>query len=372
MKSKSVFYGILLAGILAGVVGSTAISVCTWKEVKGFHEETNARIEKELEEKLAEKEVKEDDVTIAEQYVIRSTSAISDAYKTGDSSALDDKQKETLALASEVLGEVIRDGMSEFDKEKAVYDWMCKTLSQDKGLLTVIPSTGADSDNPYGVLKFHNAVCVGYATTFRLLMQMLDIDCKVIHNTEKYHSWNLVRIEGDWYHVDVYGDVSNGNYAHFNVTDTMRASEQSWDRAFFPSASSMKANLTYREKKIAKDFYEIPKCLKEAFEEKRSSVMILVEKEPTEEQAQSVQNLLSSIDERLISNTPKGFPSYLSTWSWFKDEVSGNYIFTVYMGEYNEENKEKSNPEETEKLFQTANEIFQGVTGFEGLVYIAP
>ena len=41
-------------------------------------------------------------------------------------------------------------------------------------------------------------------------MQMLDIPCMVVHNTERYHSWNLVQIEGNWYHVDIYSDQGWG------------------------------------------------------------------------------------------------------------------------------------------------------------------
>lgn len=47
----------------------------------------------------------------------------------------------------------ITDSMSDFEKEKAVYDWMTKKLQQDSGALTVIPSTQEDCDNPYGVLN---------------------------------------------------------------------------------------------------------------------------------------------------------------------------------------------------------------------------
>ena len=141
----------------------------------------------------------EDDVVIAEDYTILSTLPISDAYRSGDRSALTDKQKETLDMASEVLDQIITEGMDDYAKEEAVYLWMTKNLAADSGLLLVIPSTHADCDNPYGVLKFHNAVCVGYATTFRLFMQMLGIPCMVVHNSERYHSWDLVQLDGGWY-----------------------------------------------------------------------------------------------------------------------------------------------------------------------------
>ena len=156
---------------------------------------------------------RENDVTIMGEYTVESTEKISDAYKKGSDAGLGDKDKETLKMASDVLKEIITDDMSDYDKEKAVYDWLVKNIGQDKGLLTVIPSSGKDSDNPYGVLKYHDAVCVGYATTFRLFMQMMDIDCMVVHNTEMYHTWNLVKLDGKWYHTDVY----SVSYTHLTL-----------------------------------------------------------------------------------------------------------------------------------------------------------
>ncbi len=112
----------------------------------------------------------ENDVLIANEYEIKSTEQISDAYKTGNAQGLSDKDRATLDVASAVLDKVINDGMSDYEKEVGVY--------------------------PYGVLKYHNAVCVGYATTFRLFMQMMDSECMVVHNSERYHSWNLVKLDG--------------------------------------------------------------------------------------------------------------------------------------------------------------------------------
>ena len=59
-------------------------------------------------------------------------------------------------------------------------------------------------------------MCVGYATTFRMFMQMMDIECMVEHNTEKYHSWDLVKIDGDWYQIDATWDDSNDNWYGFD------------------------------------------------------------------------------------------------------------------------------------------------------------
>lgn len=115
----------------------------------------------------------ENDVTIGGEYVIKETTQISDAYKSGNTSNLSDKDKETLGMAKSVLDEIITDGMSDYEKELAVYKWMTANIGFDSGSMTVVPDDDSKPvDNPNGVLKNHEAVCVGYATTFRLFMQI--------------------------------------------------------------------------------------------------------------------------------------------------------------------------------------------------------
>ena len=174
-KKGGAWKGIVAVILAAGVVGSTTISAFNLVTLKSYIAE---------QKKEENPETTEDYVKIADNYEIKPTTNISDAYKSGDTSKLTDKEKETLDMAKKAIKDMkITDSMSDFEKEKAVYDWMTKKLQQDSGALTVIPSTQEDCDNPYGVLKYHNAVCVGYATTFRMFMQMMGIECKVEHNT---------------------------------------------------------------------------------------------------------------------------------------------------------------------------------------------
>ena len=164
---------ILAVVLTIAVIFSACTSIFTAKAVYDLRAEAKAQTE-----------TQEDGVVILDQYEIVSTLPISEAYRSGNTNGLSAKDKETLELASAVLKEIITEDMTPYEKEKAVYDWMAKELSYDTGALQVVPQTSADCDNPYGTLKYHNAVCVGYATTFRLFMQMLDIPCMVVHNDE--------------------------------------------------------------------------------------------------------------------------------------------------------------------------------------------
>jgi hypothetical protein len=340
--------------LLVAVIASTAITTFNLITLRSFI----AKVEDEENE-----ETTEDYVKIAENYEIRPTTNISDAYKSGDTSALTDKEKETLDMAKAALEEMkIKDDMSDYEKEKAVYDWMTSSLQQDRGALTVIPTTQEDCDNPYGVLKYHNAVCVGYATTFRMFMQMMDIECMVEHNTEKYHSWDLVKLDGDWYITDIYSDAGVGNYAHFNMSDAVWGQEQTWDHDYFPAATSMKYNMAYQNKKTVKTVYDIPQALREAMDEQLGSVMIAFEQDITDSDAQIAQAITSSVDDQLMMGNYKDMPYCLGSYNWVQDPETNEYLYNVAMAGYNTSETSQLSEKEQEKIQKAVQKAFEDLT----------
>lgn len=304
---------------------------------------------------LGQTQTQEDDVAIMNgEYHIRSTTDISDAYKAGSTSGLDEKQKETLEMASAVLDEIITEDMTPYEKEKAVYDWMSTKLSYDTGVLQVIPQTSADCDNPYGVLKYHNAVCVGYATTFRLFMQMMDIPCMVVHNTDLYHSWNLVQLDGHWYHVDIYSDQGTGNYANFNMNDELAATGHDWDHDFFPAADSLDYNYAYQNKQPVEDIYQIPTLLRQAVEDSQG-ILCLDFPVIDEANAQIAEAMLSGVQSYLESDE---FQYLWMNWSWM--HITGNeYVLAIFIQGYEPETPSVEIPEEAqEKIEQAISDAF--------------
>lgn len=378
--------GVVTVLFIAGVVSSIVISLNTRKEMNGHMDDMNSYMKKvdsymgeqetvsastlstlqdyiTKQEEAQNPETKEDFVTIAGEYEIRPTTEISDAYKSGDTSKLDDKQKETLDMAKAALEEMnITDSMTDYEKEKAVYDWMTTSLQQDRGALVVIPRTQEDCDNPYGVLKYHNAVCVGYATTFRMFMHMMDIECMVVHNSERWHTWDLVKLDGDWYITNIYDDAGSNSYAHFNLMDTMY--EQSWDHDFFPAATSLRYNMAYQNKREVDGIYDVADALRAAMNDKLSIVMIGFKQEITEADAQVVNAITSSIDEMLMSNNYKDMPYYLSNYRWVQDPEDNSYMYSVQMGRYNtEENGQNNLTEEQLQMIQDrVAKAFEGLT----------
>ena len=113
--------------------------------------------------------------------------------------------------AYRILGSIVNDSMSEREKVKAVHDWMCEHIDYDYDnyLNDTIP---ASSRNPDGVLSSGRAVCQGYAETFQVFMDILEIECELVSGTADNgftvggHAWNQVKVDGSWYNIDVTWD----------------------------------------------------------------------------------------------------------------------------------------------------------------------
>ena len=353
-KAKIACLAIVSVLLIAGIGTSIYFALMSYKQMQ----EVSQYIE-EVKEADKPEETRENDVKIAGSYEIKSTEAISDAYKSGDTSELDDKQKETLDIASGILKEIITDGMSDIEKETAVYDWMCSNLGHDSNLLLVIPDGNAGADNPYGVLKYHNAVCVGYATTFRMFMQMLDIECKVVHNTECYHSWDLVNIDGDWYHTDIYADAGTGNYANFNVPDVMRMRSESWDMEYFPHATSFKYNKAMNNLETAEGIGDIPSLI--AKHMKDGAFLIRFNENVDETYARRAVEVIQIFTQYTDGMEIDGYRYWGINGSWVQDPENGGFMLYVNIyGEPTDSSQENANAltdEERANIQQMIDEL---------------
>lgn len=267
----------------------------------------------------------EDDVEIAGEYMIKSTLPISDAYKSGDTSKLSDSDKETLDMAKEVIDEVITEEMTPFEKELAIYQFLIRGMKNSTGILTVINTGVGEYYTPHDVLKYRSAVCVGYATTFRMFMQMLDIDCMVVHSTGLGHSWDLVKLDGEWYHTDCYMDSDTSGFENFNMTDEECANMgHEWNQDFFPAADGNKFNYMLSVAEEIKDIYAVPKWVMEAVKEKKTAISCTFKKEITKDDEDLALYLVNEVQNNL-ENTDKFDASH----KWMQNDV-GQYVLCFY------------------------------------------
>lgn len=120
--------------------------------------------------------------------------------------------------AEKVLRERIREDMSDFEKIKAVYDYLTGEIYYDRNTAYSLDTYLVDEQAYYleGVFLNHCAVCDGKAKAYALLMNMLGIPC--YRDTGKSedgdHAWNMVQLDGTWY-------ISCSTYGQADMTDSI-------------------------------------------------------------------------------------------------------------------------------------------------------
>lgn len=103
---------------------------------------------------------------------------------------------------------------TDYEKEKYVHDYLYDNVSYD--------SKSSYNQSAYSALVNGSSVCAGYSKAFQLIMTRLGIPTYyVTGDSYGEHAWNLVRIDGVYYNVDVTWDDTNySNYLYFNISDS--------------------------------------------------------------------------------------------------------------------------------------------------------
>lgn len=153
------------------------------------------------------------------------------------------QEKDMLAEMNDVLARITTPVMSTLQKIVAVHDYIVRTYSYE------LHTKGS----PFSVSTFmaeKRGVCMAYALLFEKMMAMLEIPCyyvigKADGEGDAGHAWNLVKLDGAWYHVDVtWDDIGHAyeqheiRYRYFLLTDEQIASNHQWDLDLYPPCTS--------------------------------------------------------------------------------------------------------------------------------------
>lgn len=152
------------------------------------------------------------------------------------------KVAELNSKADEIIASIISPGMSEFQKERAIHDYIAlNTKYDEKG--STNGSISTDSYNAYGVLVKGTGVCQGYSETLKLLLAKAGIESLVLASPEMRHAWNIVTLGGKQYHVDVtWNDPVPDKkgyvrYKYLNTTDAIMKEGHNWDHNKYPQCT---------------------------------------------------------------------------------------------------------------------------------------
>lgn len=116
---------------------------------------------------------------------------------------------------------------SDYEKELRVHDWICRNIEYDyEGTDMDKVSRVIASHNILGVFAYHKAQCEGIAKAVKVILNAVNMKCIVVFgNAVKNknnipHTWNIVDIDGEAYHLDVTWDIGN-KHDYFNLTDEL-------------------------------------------------------------------------------------------------------------------------------------------------------
>lgn len=133
---------------------------------------------------------------LAGQYYTVSNSYVQTLYFRYTASSTSQLSKMVSAYEKEVRSIIASVNSSWSDLEKVLYvnDYLALNCEYD---LTY------QNYDAYDVLVGKTAVCQGYALAYLDLMNRLDVPCETVSSISLNHIWNLVKLNGSWYHVDV-------------------------------------------------------------------------------------------------------------------------------------------------------------------------
>lgn len=139
-----------------------------------------------------------------------------------------------------ILKEIILPGMNNHQKVEVIHDWVVQHLQYDNSY---------SKYTAYEGLQSGSAVCQGYSLLTYKLLAGAGIPNKIVEGTARpeggktqSHAWNLVQLDGRWYHLDttwddpspsVDGEISKDYYLR---TDSQIRRDHSWTKSY-PAAS---------------------------------------------------------------------------------------------------------------------------------------
>lgn len=159
-----------------------------------------------------------------------------------DKSVIQEMQNRLLMFSDNILTDVIKSPMDDYEKELALHDYLVKHVVYDYDSLS-LQNPPEDIYSAYGALVNKKSVCSGYANAMKMLLDRCGIECLIVTGDSKIpgrdvsvgHAWNIVKINNKFYHLDVTWDAPVGKlpdelfHHYFNLTDTDIAIDHTWD-----------------------------------------------------------------------------------------------------------------------------------------------
>lgn len=146
---------------------------------------------------------------------------------------------ETDAQVQQKIDEIIQEcNASGVTGEYAVALWLHDWLIYNATYDYTFSIHGAE-----GVLLQGTGVCESYTRAYGLLLDRMNIENQQIRSAQIDHTWNLVKIEGQWCHVDcTWDDPGTGgqeNHTYFGMNDALISRDHPLESPYTPICESL-------------------------------------------------------------------------------------------------------------------------------------
>lgn len=120
-----------------------------------------------------------------------------------------DKETDKIAL-------LIQKNWTDLQKIAWINDYICDNYNYD---------LKTQNHSIYQFLKTRSGVCDAYAALFTILCEKAGVNVSYCYSDDIQHIWNMVEVDGSWYHVDTtWNDDYNDRYEFFMLSDDAQRS----------------------------------------------------------------------------------------------------------------------------------------------------
>lgn len=95
-----------------------------------------------------------------------------------------------------IVSEISKLG-GELERVLSAHDYLCKNYHYDMSL---------ENDNIYKFLMNGSGNCQGYTWAYMAILREIGVESEYVASDTVNHIWNLVKLDGEWYHCDVTWD----------------------------------------------------------------------------------------------------------------------------------------------------------------------
>ena len=152
---------------------------------------------------------------------------------------LDSISAKITSLTKQVADDVSAGTQVPWEQLAAIHDFLIRHIVYDESL-------DQNNNHVYSALFRQITLCQGYAQSFQLIARQLGFEIRLITGVSDGlgHAWNLVRIDGRWYHIDATfddptpdrGSIGPIQYVHFLRSDSVMRSTHIWNAPDWPAS----------------------------------------------------------------------------------------------------------------------------------------